>query len=125
MDRVPFTADNPLPKDFVEFTSQLADLFVHPWALNVPMKESEYLLTKEGKKLKYKGYEELESTQTFMKLITKGPLKDDAKVNDVTRFDMSSSHLEQNFVLDTGLLEVTKQMTEIELQSWAGAFLQD
>ena len=62
MNKEPFTAANPLPKDFVDVCSQLADLFVHPWALNVPEKESDYLKTAEGQKLKHKGYEELETT---------------------------------------------------------------
>jgi hypothetical protein len=43
MDLNPFTADNHLPKDFVHIKSQLVDLFVHPWVLNVPEVETDFV----------------------------------------------------------------------------------
>jgi hypothetical protein len=45
MQEVPFTGENPLPKEFVNITWQLEDLFVHPWALNVPQNEKEFWST--------------------------------------------------------------------------------
>lgn len=47
----PFTADNALPKDFVAIPSQLQELFVHPWVLNVPENEKDYISSKSDQTL--------------------------------------------------------------------------
>jgi hypothetical protein len=74
MQNVPFTEKNPLPKDFVNITSQLEDLFVHPWALNVPLNEHSYLQEDPQVKRRHRDYLEQPSTLQFMESITKGPL---------------------------------------------------
>lgn len=56
--------------------SQLEQLFVHPWALNVPINSKDYLESTlpSGDRPSQKDYLRLDSTRKFLDTIEKGPL---------------------------------------------------